>query len=89
MLEQFLAGLMPLLAGYADDTLPEPYKRLLYTMVCCMEDEVLHQLEKTQTILDDAAFKALMSEAKNEFVEAGHGEVPDFLNEFVALPLPE
>ncbi len=85
MLEGFLASLMPLLAGYADQTIPEPFKRLLYTNICCLEDEAIAQLEKTQTILDEAAFKALVAEAKDEFVAAGQGGVPQFLNEFVAI----
>ncbi len=85
MLESFLASLMPLLAQYADNTIPLAYKRLLYVNICCLEDEALAKLAQTQTILDDAAFKALVMAAKDEFVEAGHGGVPEFLNTFVAI----
>ena len=85
MFEGFLAGLMPLLAGYVDQSLPTPGKRLLYMNLCALEDEGLAKLAETQTSLDDAAFKALVAEAKQEFTEAGHGEVPQILNQFVAF----
>ncbi|MBK8233007.1 MAG: hypothetical protein IPK72_21090 [Candidatus Eisenbacteria bacterium] len=85
--EFIIQALLPLLGQWADKTIPEPTKRLLYLNICALGTEGVAWLKKTQTTLDEAAFDVLHAEAKNEVFECGlfHESTFKALDEFVSF----
>lgn len=84
-IEQLLPFILPILAGQADGTLPEAPKRLGYNVLLQLNSESIEWLKKKQTHLPAAAFDAFVAEARKEWEEFGHPEVPDLLDQFVAF----
>lgn len=86
--EFIIAALLPLLGQWADKTIPEASKRLLYVLLAALGSEGRAWLKKTQTTLDDGAFEVLSAEAVNEFSESGLFAEGTFeaLDSFVKFP---
>ena len=83
IVEKLLPLILPLLADYADNSLPEGPKRVLYVLLVCLGEEGQAYVKTTQAALDDATFDALVSVAQQEFVEAGLPSLPSQLDGFV------
>ena len=84
-IESLLPLFLPLLANYADKALPDGPKRLLYVNLLALGTEGAELLAKTQTTLDEAAFAALLAEAREEADEAGLTDLASDLDAFVRL----
>ena len=82
--ERLGAMLMPLLTDYAVGNIHSSgLKHLLFILVAALGSEGQVWCAKSQTILDDAMWGSLVSEANAAFVAAGHPDLAIALDEFV------